>query len=157
MFCLSIVPVQSRYLCPWKDYRKSFCDVLAIHLPVRDHLFEKYNILPVHKLYIYDLIKFSLISYNNLHSSEFLNSFCVESRSNYNTRSTNIGLCKIPKFRSNLMKNSLQYRSVKLINALAKYGYSDLKLDSTQKVQSFAHNFKDKVLMFDSTLVNNLF
>ena len=55
------------------------------------------------------------------------------------------------------MKNSLQYRSVKLINALAKYGYSDLKLDSTQKVQSFAHNFKDKVLMFDSTLVINVF
>ena len=110
-----------------------------------EHFFEKYDVLHVHKLYIYDFIEFSIKFYNTLHSSEFLNSFCVESRSNYNTRSANIGLCKIPKLRSKVMKFSLQYRSVKLINALAKYGYSDLKLDSTQKVQSFADNFKDKV------------
>ena len=87
-------------LMPLKRLQKKFLRCIS-YTPAREsaeHLFEKYNILPVHKLYIYDLIKFSLKSYNNLHSSEILNSFCVESRSNYNTRSTNIGLCKIPKF-----------------------------------------------------------
>ena len=47
-------------LMPLKRLQKKFLRCIS-YTPAREsaeHLFEKYNILPVHKLYIYDLIKF---------------------------------------------------------------------------------------------------
>ena len=55
------------------------------------------------------------------------------------------------------MKNSLQYRSVNLFNVLLKFGYTNIPAETTAKVQTSPHNFKDTISPHDSTLENVVF
>ena len=55
------------------------------------------------------------------------------------------------------MRNSLQYRSIKLLNALFLFGYINSNADTTTKVQTMAHIFKDSILLYDPTLENKVF
>ena len=64
-----------------------------------DHLFELHRILPIHKLYIYDLLKFALRSYNNLLDDEYINNLICHRQYLRNLRSSSVHIISTPKVK----------------------------------------------------------
>ena len=122
-----------------------------------DHLFELHRILPIHKLYIYDLLKFALRSYNNLLDDEFLNNLICHRQYSRNLRSSSVHIISTPKVKGQLSKLSIAYRGAKLLNSIHQLGLYDLNFSCNNQIQHFVHYFRDNVLLYDNEIIDIVF
>ena len=121
-----------------------------------EDLFCQEGVLDVVKLHIYDLLKFVLRSKNGFCPYIFKDYFncCSISR---NTRASAAGVLKSFRAKNSLQKNSLKCRGGKLYNVLLSFGLNVDKPMTTSQIDVFVHNFKDKILLFDTQLVDLVF
>ena len=78
--------------------------------------FDNLNILTVHELYVYELLKFVLRSLNKLHTDDYLSSLYGFDVTIHSTRRSQKSFLKIPTCRKILEKNSLNNWGTKLLN-----------------------------------------
>ena len=67
-----------------------------------------HRILPIHKLYTYDLLKFALRSYNNFVDNEYLNLIC-HCQYSRNLRSSSVHIISTPNVKGQLSKLFIAY------------------------------------------------
>ena len=117
--------------------------------------FDILNILTVHKLYVYQLMKIVLRSLNKLHTDDYLNNLYAFDVTTPSTRRSRNSFLKIPKCRKILEKNSLKYRGTELLNVFIDngiFGSSFCKLSQsvfTKKV----HDFRDSFILSNYDLI----
>ena len=122
-----------------------------------DNLFELHRILPIHKLYIYDLLKFALRSYNNLLDNESLNNLICHRQNSRNLRSSSVHIISTPKVKGQLSKPSTAYRDAKFFNSIHQLGLYDLNFSCDNQIQHFVHYFRENVLLYDKEIVDIAF
>ena len=122
-----------------------------------DHLFELHIILPIHKLHIYDLLKFALRLYNNLLDDEYLNNLICHRQYSRNLRPSRVHKKSTPKVKGQLSKLSIAYRGAKLLNSIHQLGLYDLNFSCNNQIQHFVHYVGDNVLLYDNEIIDIVF
>ena len=128
----------------------------------RDHsedIFIKHQILTVHELHVYELLKFVLRSINKLHSESFLNNLFEFENPLRGTRRGKLNMLK-ETFRKRLFeKHSLAYRGSRLYNILRTRGLllNDIENANIEKVKCYYHEFKNGYLLNNNELTSLVF
>ena len=112
-----------------------------------------HRIVPIHKLYTYDLLEFALRSYNNFVDNEYLNLICHRQYSR-NLRSSSVHITSTPKRKGQLSKLSIAYMRAKLLNSIHQLGLYDLNFSCDNQIQHFVHYFRDNVLLYDNEIID---
>ena len=121
--------------------------------------FDILNILTVHELYVYELLKFVLRSLNKLHTDDFLNSLYEFDVTTHSTGRSQRSFLKIPKCRKILEKNWLKYPRTKLLNIFIDNGIfcSNLCNMSQSVFTKTVHDLRDSFILSNYDLITKIF
>ena len=121
--------------------------------------FDILYILTVHQLYVYELIKFVLRSFNKLHTVDYLNSLYESNVTTHSTRRCRKSFLKIPKCRKIPEKNSLKYRRTELLNVFIDSGVigSNMCNMSQSVFTRTVHDLRDSFILSNDDLITKIF
>ena len=121
--------------------------------------FDNLNILTVHELYFYELLKFVLRPLKKLHTNDYLNSLYEFDVTIHSTRRSQKSFLKIPTCRKILEKNSLKYRGTKLLNIFIDNGIfgSNLCNMSQSVFTKTVHDLRDSFNLANYDLITKIF
>ncbi len=119
--------------------------------------FEKYKILTVYELYIYELLKFVIRSLNKMHEDEYLNElFAYEPPSKYATRrSTKPNFKHKKKFE----RTSIKFRGVKLFNVFMDNSHFPTNIQNLDNsgFYNLVHTLRETYILSNLELVRKIF
>ena len=121
-------------------------------------LFLSHQLLTIHELHVYELLKVVLRSVTDQHSKDSLNTmFAFESATN--TRQSSMQLIKQPFPRKRIERYSVRNRSIKLYNILrrANVNPENIQTRSVSQIRKFYPEVKVNFILDNQTLIKQVF
>ena len=121
--------------------------------------FEDARIPNVYEIYVYELLKFITGCLKNQHSTNFLNNLVnAQHQTNYRTRFGENHYSRLPTCRIELMRKSVRYRGIRLLNILTQNGLlPDILRMSKCLYKKFLKNTYNNYILGNDEIINQLF